>query len=78
MKMDTVFPQHFCNPCHIKINRARNARKDEVHFYPIAATESPHDVKDCRVRKKIKRLKNYNNKNNKQNELLDCKIGNIG
>ena len=50
-----IFPQHVCNPCHTKMNREKKARKDGVPFYPIAAMEwSPHDAKDCTVRKEEK------------------------
>ena len=56
---DTSFHIAFLSTLAIpKLIGQRLARKDEVHFYPIAAMEwSPHDVKDCRVKKNNQEIK---------------------
>lgn len=45
----TVYPQHYCNPCHSMLTRARKAAKDGLPFHSISAVEWLPHQEGCKV-----------------------------
>ena len=47
---DHIFPQQFCNSCHSKFSRAKQAAKDGVPFPSFTCMEwSIHQEESCKV-----------------------------